>query len=487
MADASHGMVLGTPFGDGMVLQRDLPVRIWGWTAPGAQVGVAIAGHSGQAVADGHGAWEVTLPPLAAGGPHELVITASETYTLRDVLVGELWLASGQSNMVMTLSHCEHGDALAAQATNPQIRLLSMPVLHAATPQRKPASNRPAWVAASPQTAGSFSGVAYLYARELHEALNVPIGILVAARPNIPIEPWLCNQGIAQVAGLDHFVKANERLDQLFDKQMQAYEKAVAAGEAVEKPVHAHLNPRHAEYSVRRGMTTLFNGMISPLARCTMRGAIWYQGESNRGDSGHAYFMMMQALVKGWRACWDQGDFPFYFAQLASLESWRPHWQIPEIWEGQLMSLTIPNTGMAVIHDIHSDIRQIHPPEKQQVARRLSLWALKREYGKSDLVCSGPLFRFASLEGSQVRVEFDHTDGGLRTRDGQPPDWFSLAGPDLAFRPALARIDADTVVVWHDDIDEPVAVALGWHEAARPNLINGAGLPTSPFRSLPGR
>jgi sialate O-acetylesterase len=227
----------------------------------------------------------------------------------------------------------------------------------------------------------------------------------------------------------------------------------------------------------------LYNGMIHPIVPFAIRGALWYQGEGNRGDN-MLYFEKMKALIGGWRSVWGEGDFPFYFVQLAPFRYGDGNLTaLPLIWEAQTASLSIPNTGMAVTTDLVDNIADIHPRLKAQVARRLALLALAKTYGKSDLVYMGPVYKSMAVEGSKVRLSFDHVGGGLASRDGKPLTFFEIAGADKKFVKAQAAIDGDAVVVSSDEVKEPVAVRFAWHQEAMPNLQNKEGLPASPFRT----
>jgi len=228
--------------------------------------------------------------------------------------------------------------------------------------------------------------------------------------------------------------------------------------------------------------TGLYNGMVHPLVPFAIRGAIWYQGESNRGEA-MMYFEKMKALINGWRTVWGRGDFPFYFVQLAPYRYNGDPLALPRIWEAQTATLSIPNTGMAVTVDLVDNIRDIHPKNKQDVGKRLALWALTKTYARSDLVYSGPLYKAMAVEGNKIRIRFDHIGGGLTTRDGKPPTCFQIAGADKKFIEAHAEIDGHTVVVSADQVPTPVAVRFGWHQEAQPNLSNSQGLPAAPFRT----
>ena len=225
----------------------------------------------------------------------------------------------------------------------------------------------------------------------------------------------------------------------------------------------------------------LYNGMIEPLVPYALRGAIWYQGESNNGE-GMLYHEKMKALIAGWRSLWQDESLPFYFVQLAPFRYGSDPTNLPGIWEAQAMTLSVPHTGMAVTTDI-TDLDDIHPRNKQTVGARLARWALAKTYGQDDVVYSGPIYHSLEIDGSRARVTFDHAGDGLKALDGQPLNWFSIAGSDHEFVDAMATIDGDSVIVQADSVSEPVAVRCGWHQEAEPNLANSAGLPVSPFRT----
>jgi sialate O-acetylesterase len=487
-ASAACGEIsLGTPFADGMVLQRDRPAPVWGWTEPGQTVTVELAGRTQSAQADANGRWRVTLPAVSAGGPHELIVRGPDEIRSKDVLVGEVWICSGQSNMDMALNGVDNASQEIAAADYPQIRTLRLPVRGSGLPRDR-LDQRPGWQACSPKTASGFSAVAYFFGRELHRRLDVPIGLIVVATGATPIELWVPRQGLALTSELAEWSEAARQADQQHHQELAKYRLALAAWEAAGKaagqaapaePVHPYL----LKDNDRRGLGTFFHGAVAPVAGYGIRGMIWYQGESNRGDSSQTYFIFHKALVQGWREVWGQGEFPFYYVQISALDSWRPNWQIPEIWEGQTMVLQLPNTGMAVIHDLCRDLKNIHPKSKAGVGRRLALWALAKTYGVKDLPYSGPIYKSHEIEGQRVRLRFDYTFGGLQSRDGRPLDWFTVAGADGEFVPAQAEIDGDWVIVWSQQVEQPMAVQFAWDETAQPNLVNGAGLPAGPFRT----
>ena len=475
-------------FGDNMVLQQGMPVPVWGWASPGETVKVRLASTEASTTADAKGEWKVSLPPLRAGGPHELIVRGRNTIRLKNVLVGEVWICAGQSNMAMALAAIEGGDDEVASANHPQIRLCKVGRRPLGQPYRRVGST---WHPCTPQSVERFSAIAYLFGRELHKALGVPIGVLNCAMGSTQIEAWTPAEGFENSPALreisESVTRANaeyrrtlpSRLYQL-EQWMGKARAALESGDPI--PVKA-IWPSHP-LSHYRQPTSVYNGMIYPLIPFAFRGALWYQGENNWGD-GMLYHQKMKALVESWRKVWVQGDFPFYFVQLA------PHryaqgqfpYRLPELWEAQTASLSIPNTGMVVINDIVTDPRDFHPGRKKEVAERLALWALANTYDRDDVVFSGPLYKSKSLEGDKIRIRFDHVGGGLASRDDRPLTWFEIAGADGNFVKAQARISSDSVVVWSPAIPEPVAVRFAWHETARPNLINREGLPGSPFRT----
>ncbi len=421
---------------DHMVLQRDRPIRIWGWADPDEKVTVTLGEGKQTAKAGKDRAWEVQLPAMKAGGPHVLTVAGTNTVTINDILIGEVWFCSGQSNMGYGVLKALNPDKEIAAANHPKIRFLTAPTLEA----KEPASDiKSEWRVCHPKMIAYTSAVAYYYGRELHQKLDVPVGLIVSAVNGTRIEPWTPGVGVESV------------------KELVGKDKTQDGD--------------------------LYNGMIHPFTNYPIRGAIWYQGEGNVGD-GMWYYHRMRALVGGWRKNWGQGDFPFYYVQLTPL-NWggKPVTMHPELWEAQTASLQIPNTGMAVTTDIVGHVGDAHPRNKQEVGRRLARWALAKTYGHKDLPYSGPLYQSMQVEGDKIRLSFDYADAGLRARDGKALTWFTICGADRQYVPAKAMIDGKTVLVWADAIMEPVAVRFGWHQIAEPNLMNAHGLPASPFRT----
>ena len=491
-APASADVRLPHIFGNDMVLQREMPVPVWGWADPGEAVTVKFNGHEAAAKADEQGKWMVRLPAMPAGGPVPMDIVGKNTLQLTNVLIGEVWLCSGQSNMEMGIRSVRDGEQEISQANFPNVRLFNVPRKTAPKPETDVDAT---WKPCSPDNLGSgglfnqgYPAVAYFFGREIHRTLGVPVGLVATSWGGTRIEPWTPPEGFAGLPALQDVVKvideATPKYNAAIAKAVTDYEAWIAvARKAVDarQPVPAPPAwPKH-QLDDSGQPTGLYNAMVYPLVPFAIRGAIWYQGESNHPD-GMLYCEKMKALIGGWRKVWNEGEFPFYFVQIAPLNSVYPGETLPRLREAQTASLAIPNTGMAVTVDI-GDLNDIHPKNKQEVARRLSLWALAQTYGRKDVVFSGPLYRAMAVEGSKIRVQFDHVGGGLASRDGKPLTWFEIAGADRKFVKAAAEIDGEAVVVHADGVADPAAVRFAWDRAAEPNLINKEGLPASPFRT----
>jgi sialate O-acetylesterase len=438
--------------GSNMVLQRDQPVPLWGWDEKGTEVTVTIGESKASAKADADGKWMVRLPALKAGGPHTVTITGTDTVKLENVLVGEVWFCSGQSNMEWTVKASLNPQQEIAAGNHPKIRHIKIPHTPAETPQTDVKSD--GWKVCSPETVADFTAVGYFFGRSLQEKLDVPIGLIGCNWGGTRIEPWTPPQGFKAVPALKDIA---DNLDKFPQKNAQGA-----------------INHQSA--------LALYNGMVHPLVPYGIKGAIWYQGESNNGE-GMLYHEKMKALISGWRSVWGKEDLPFGFVQLASYKYGNsPPTNLAGIWEAQTATLAVPHTGMAVTVDI-SDVKDIHPKNKQEVGKRLSLWALAKVYGKSDLVYSGPIYKSMKVDGNKIRLAFDHVGGGLAARDGQPLTWFKVAGEDKNFVEAEAKVEGNEVVVSSQSVEKPVAVRFAWDQIAEPNLSNKEGLPASPFRT----
>ena len=444
-------VTLPSIIGSGMVLQRDQRVPIWGWDEPGTEVTVTLGDAEKTAKAGEDGKWTVHLDAMPAGGPHTISIAGTDTVTLQDVLVGEVWLCSGQSNMEWAVASSNNPQEEIAAADWPRIRHIKIPHVPAATPQTNVPSD--GWQVCKPETVARFTAVGYFFGRCLHKELDVPVGLIGSNWGGTRIEPWTPPVGFQKVPALKSIADDLENLPA----------KKADGGINHQSPL------------------ALYNGMIAPLVPYGIRGAIWYQGESNNGE-GMLYYEKMKALIQGWRTVWNNDEMPFYYVQLAPYRYGGDPTRLPGIWEAQTAALGVPHTGMAVTVDI-GNVRDIHPRNKQDTGKRLCLWALAKTYGEEQVVYSGPLYRNMKVEGNKIRISFDHVGGGLISRDGQPLNWFTVAGSDLEFVEAVAEIDGDTVVVHADSVPQPTAVRFGWHQEAEPNLSNAERLPASPFRT----
>ncbi len=478
-APARGDVVPAGILGDHMVVQRDLPVKIWGTASNGESITVTLADRKAATRADDRGQWQVSLEPLTAGGPHQLTIAGGNTITFNDVLVGEVWICSGQSNMAWPVMRAMNAQNEIKEADYPRIRLLSIP----RGPADEPRSNIEArWQICSPDTVGAFSAVGYFFGRELHKAVNVPVGLIDSSVGGTPAEAWT--------------PRAVLEAEPDFAPIFESWQKRIAQAAAEEKN-QAGGRPRDQRRAAsapaaRRGVdprkspqrpTVLYNAMIHPLIPYTIRGAVWYQGESNAGRA-YQYRKLFPAMIQSWRDAWRQGDFPFLFVQLANFQSSQKEpfasaWA--ELREAQTMTLSLPNTGMAVITDI-GDPKDIHPANKQEVGRRLALAARAMVHGEK-IPFSGPLYESMAVEGDAVRIRFKHVDGGLEAAGGGPLNGFAIAGEDRTFVEAQAAIDGDTVVVRSGKVARPAAVRYAWADAPPCSLFNKAGLPASPFRT----
>ena len=626
--------------GDNMVLQQGKKARIWGHAAPGEKISVEIAGSKANVVAGNDGRWQALVGPLKAGGPFELTIKGNNTLTIKNILVGEVWVCSGQSNMEWPLINSKNGADAVAQANYPEIRLFTVQKATSDTPLD---DVKGSWVVTTPATAGQFSAVGYFFGRELYQTLKTPVGLIHTSWGGTPAEAWTQRESLANSPELQPILdryqdslKALPQRQQEFQQKLAAwihqnlYEDEGNKGESLGyadpksntsdwqtmhlpqfietaglkidgavwfrkeinipqdwagKPLDLDLaaiddydttyfngtrvggigpetpnsysiarhytvpaelvkpgpnviairifdsageggfsagkmamGPKGASdksqaislsgawsYKVERGLepkspdwgsrpeapgpnnqnspSVLYNAMIAPLVAYSIRGAIWYQGESNAGRA-FQYRTLFPTMIRNWRTSWGEGNFPFYFVQLANWQPIKPEpdeseWA--ELREAQTQTLTEPNTGMAVIIDI-GDTKDIHPRNKLDVGHRLALWALVNTYKQKEEY-SGPLFDSLTIEGDKVRLKFKHASGGLKTSDGADPKAFAIAGEDRKFVWANARIEGDEVVVWSNNVPKPVAVRYAWADNPVTNLYNRVNLPASPFRT----
>ncbi len=477
-------------FGDHMVLQREQENRVWGWADPGEAVTVEIAGQSLQTKADDAGAWQVRLKPLKAGGPHTMKVRGSNERVFTDVLVGEVWICSGQSNMAFTVSRSYDGDLAASSADFPRIRLLSVPRVGTQEPQR---DFKGEWSVCSPDSVKSFSAVGYFFGRQLHRTLDVPIGLIDNAWGGSAAEAWVDRTRLEKdprfqpllerwekTARTFNFEKAQAIYQAQLEKFQQQAREARRAGKPVPRRPRAPRNPLTGQHRP----ANLYNGVLKPTIGFGIRGVIWYQGEANASRAAQ-YRYLFPLMIQAWREDWGQGDFPFYWVQLADFRSEVDEpadsaWA--ELREAQTMTLKkLPHTGQAVIIDV-GEGRDIHPRDKRTVGLRLARWALANDYGKQ-IVYRSPEYRSMKIEGNKIRVTIDTFGSKLYSFDTPQPQGFAIAGADRKFHWAEAKLEGNDVIVWCDAVTEPVAVRYAWADNPVCNLQNDAGLPVTPFRT----
>lgn len=488
-------VTLAPLFQDGGVLQREKPVPVWCRADAGKPVTVSFGGQTKTTTADSQGRWQVALDAMPANAESRTMTVTGDgqpPVEVKDLLVGEVWLGSGQSNMEFRVAQTRPEDqAIANAGPVPLMRLFDVPKKLSNVRQTTVDAK---WTPATPETAQGFSAVAYFFGKQLVDELHVPVGMIHSSWGGSRIEPWFAEEGLEGVAGLEEMRK--NRLARSpgfpeYDHAFRAYIDQVREWSDVAAKAMDSGNPA-PEMPVAPPVLALGSGqetgtyqaMIHPLAPYALRGFLWYQGESNNGE-GMAYELKMEALIAGWRKQFQAPDAPFLFVQIAPY-NYGPdrNTDLPGIWWAQQMVLHIPHTGMAVINDI-GNVRDIHPTNKSEVARRLALWALADSYGKTDLVKSGPLFAEYKVTDKGVAVRFDHANGGLKTRDGKAPDWFEIAGPDGNYFPATAAIsgNSDSILLTSPDVPHPDRARFAWSQVAEPNLVNDAGLPAGSFNT----
>ena len=478
-------VTLAPLFSNDAVLQHGKPLPVWGRADPGEGVRVEFAGQTVHTTADQSGRWYALLDPLQpAIEPAELVVTGKNTLRVTGVVVGEVWLCSGQSNMEWPLRLALNPEQEIAAARFPLVRHFKVKPRMAETPVEIAEGG---WTACSPETAGDFTAVGYFFARDLHTRFGVPVGLINSTWGGTPIESWLSpatvnlNPTFRHVIDrwldvLKRYPAAKEQYDHVLQLWTDQEKAAKAKGAKFEAPrPYPPEGPGH-----QNAPSSLFNGMINPLVPYAARGVLWYQGESNTGRAGE-YQPLFRELITSWRRHFAQPDLFFLWAQLANHNGGDPiatNWAI--VREAQTAALTLPDTGQAITIDI-GDPNDYHPRNKQEVGRRMALVARAKLYG-ANIDYSGPVFSSLTREGAALRIRYEHAGTGLTARNKLLQS-FQIAGADRTFYPAVARIDRDTVLVSATQVPEPVAVRYAWYNAPEANLYNGAGLPAVPFRS----
>jgi sialate O-acetylesterase len=491
LASAQAEVRLPALFTDHMVLQQGQKNRVWGSADANEDVIVTIVGQRHQAKADDKGKWQVTLDALAIGGPHTLSITGKNKLAVEDVLVGEVWICSGQSNMQWEVRQANDGDLEAKTAKYPKIRLISVPQVGTQEPQD---DFKGKWEICSPETAGSFSAVGYFFGRQLHQTLDVPIGLIDDAWGGSACEAWVRRDLLEKDEKYKPLIARWEQTEKNFDeprakaafeKQRADYPAAVTKAKAEGKNPPAA--PRYNNLltgNARPG--NIYNGVLKPTIGYGIRGVVWYQGESN-ASRAYQYRDLFPLMIQSWRDEWKIGDFSFYWVQLADFmaEKTEPGdsgWA--ELREAQTLTMKrLPNTGEAVIIDL-GEARDIHPRNKQDVAKRLARWALARDYGISDIPYKSPQYKSMEKQSGKITLSFDHVGGGLYTFDTTSPVGFAIAGSDKKFVWADAKlVGNDQVEVSSEKVPEPVAVRYAWADNPVCNVYSKEGLPLTPFRT----
>jgi len=483
---------LAVLFSDHMVVQRDKPVPVWGWADPGESVTVNFAGQQKTAAAGPDGKWMVRLDALTANAEGRELFVQSSTggrqLKISDVLVGEVWLGSGQSNMAMGVRAVRDAKEEMAAAKLPRIRLFTE---NSSTEDIPQADGKGQWVVCSPDAVGTFSATLYFFGREVHRTLQVPVGLIHSSVGGTPIEKWVAVDaqiGVPELkAALGPVHKKTRSLEEFkaeFEKETARWEALVAKAKAEGKPLPKKplgiMKSPEENRKRNGGPGGLFNGKIAPLFPYALRGMLWYQGEANTNPGkGWLYQLQLPLLVSDWRSRWGE-EMPFAWVQLPNCKREAgDDWML--VREAQLKTLRLPNTGMAITVDI-GESDDIHPKNKQDVGRRLALWALGEVYTQKVAATSGPLPAGHEVRGAEIVIRFTHTDGGLQAKDSDLKG-FVIAGADRLWQPAIARIDGDTVVLSSPHVKQPVAARYAWAADPKCNLFNGAGIPASPFRT----
>lgn len=510
-AAAAHADVkLPAIFADHAVLQRGKSVPVWGWADAGEEVTVKFAGQSKKATAGKDGSWSVKLDELKASAePAELSIKGKNEITLKDVLVGEVWVCSGQSNMGFTVSSAINGKEEIEKSANPQIRMFMVPLTVADEPQKDLVKRdaRSAWLEANPQNTGAFTAVGYFFGRELQKELKVPVGLINTSWGGTRAEAWTSKPALAAVPTLNAIITGWDEYFKTYDaaKDKARFEAGAKVAEAriakikednakpgaTKQPLPRTPGKWEDQHQSQHRPAVLFNAMISPLVPYAVKGAIWYQGESNAGRAVQ-YQKLLPTMIKDWRKQWGY-DFSFYIVQLAGFGHGHPHPApvgTPDDWAelqwAELQTAIMPNfkSGLAVTNDIGM-LDNIHPTNKQDVGYRLALQALVKDYGRKDLVSGGPIYAGGSPEGKSMVINFSNAQNGLKSRDGSELKGFIIAGEDKVWHTAKAKIqNGKQVRVFSDEVPNPVAVRYAWESwCPEANLVNKEGLPTSLFRT----
>lgn len=471
-------------FSNNMIIQADMPVRIWGWGKPNEMVSIKIMDIAVTVKADENGKWQIKLPAVKSGLTFDIIVSSDEDkIVIKNAIAGDIWLCAGQSNMVFSLAATKDAGDYIPKANYPDIRLFSVERCYSTT---KVQDVNGTWTICSPQTAGKFSAVAFHFARNIYSQTKRPIGIITCAWGGTPIQVWMSDESLTQFPAVyqrwEQYKHDKPKMQKQYDSDMAKWREQCKYAKDHNKPLLPE--PRKPfETRPEQQPSCLYNAMISPLSPLTFRGILWYQGESNTYNP-QQYRDLFTEMTKNWRQLFDCGNLPFYYVQLPNYGkiSFEPHdsaWA--RLRDSQFAALSLPDTAMAVTIDV-GDPNDIHPQNKSEVGRRLSLIALNKIYNKN-MPCSGPVYKGHYIENDKIRVFFDHIENGLiakTTLDRQ----FSIAGNDKKFVWARAVIDRNSVLVYSPQINHPKAVRYLWADSPLGcGLYNSAGLPAAPFKT----
>jgi sialate O-acetylesterase len=486
-------------FSDHMILQRERAAAIWGKADAGAEVTVSFKGRSAAAKAAADGQWRAQIETGAADaqGAALTISSGAEKIEIQDVLVGEVWFASGQSNMFYTMNRSPEYVGLIAESKHPALRMFNAPLV---TSEENQEDIEGTWKAATPETVPDYSAVAFFFARKLHLELGIPVGVIKSAWGGKPVETFTSREALNTLPGTKALVDAMLKDETVYDQakadaayttKMEQWKATMAAAKGKSAEERKRL-PKKPDAPKRPLLTegkpgVLYAAMIHPFVGYTMRGAIWYQGEGNARPGAVPYDQTLPLMINDWRKRWGD-EFSFYYVQLANYHAPSTEPGTPDSWaltqdRMRLVLATTPKTGMAVINDV-GEAKDIHPKNKKDPGERLARWALAKDYGKQ-LLYSGPLFKTSAVKDGAIRVTFDQSGSGLKSREGGALKRFEIAGADKVWHWADAKIDGtDSVIVSSDQVKQPAAVRYAW--AANPtgsNLVNSDGLPASVFRT----
>ncbi len=477
----------------GMVLQQNDSVAIWGWAENNQKIEVTPGWSRDKytVISGTDGKWMMEIKTPSAGGPYTITVNGGNEVILRDILIGEVWLCSGQSNMEMSLGPVNQWqpgvmnyEKELADSNYPQIRFFTVPRKSSAEMQQDCQAQ---WAKCNRETVAPFSAVAYFFGKRLHKNLNIPIGLIMSAHGGTPCQSWTEMKFMRSHEAFGSLLEEYDNACERYPEALKEWEIKVKQWEISAKEMRARgdIPPQKPWQPMGPGNqhapASLFNGMISPILPYSIRGVIWYQGEAN-ARRAFEYRFIFPAMIQNWREEWNDPDMPFFYVQIAPWQYSEPD-IAAELREAQLITMNImPYTGMVVTTDLVDNVDDIHPENKRPVGERLALWALANVYNQGDIIFSGPVYKSMNIEGEKIRIFFDYVDGGLVAKNGELTH-FELAGDNEIFFPADATVDGKTVLIYSDLVKNPKNVRFGWSNTAQPNLFNNAGLPASPFRT----